>query len=301
MRTSLRTISPPESFSRQLSTPIITLGQVRAGPRTTNEYVDSPRVHASLPLKPHLPTLSVGGNHLTGLPHGITPLTRGTHTLTPSPSPVVSQQPLSKSPPLKKELVIIQDGVRGGETTQVETTGGNIASTGANHGDSIMCESCGKCRCAACTEPRSLPSHWCCRDTCEVSPDNVIDFCTCFCCVKCMFYHCGSEEENQCYENPCGCCSTAHCCQRWTVMGMMALCLPCLWTYWPARACLAASTFCYSHCRRKGCQCNVKHDKTSVLSGGGGTAVNCGGGGIGGNSKHSQTRRLLIESDSSSA
>ncbi|CAL1528027.1 unnamed protein product [Lymnaea stagnalis] len=302
MRTSLRTISPPDTFSRQAPS-VITLGQVRPGPRTTNEYVESPRAQPPLPLKPQLATLAGGGGGSPGFAHRVTHSTRGALTPTPSPSPVVSQQPISKSPPLKKELANnVLDGGRGGDGVQVINGGTAASGVGSNHGDGILCEQCGKCRCAACTEPRSLPSHWCCRNMCEVSPDNMLDVCTCFCCVKCVFYHCGAEEDNECYENPCGCCSTPHCCQRWTVMGMMALCLPCLWTYWPAKACLAASTSCYSHCRRKGCQCNDKHDKTSVLSvggvgGGGGSSV----GGVGGNSKHSQTRRLLIESDSSSA
>ncbi|XP_059144689.1 protein sprouty homolog 2-like [Physella acuta] len=299
MRTSLRTISQPDTFSRQVPS-VITLDQTRSGPRTTNEYVDSPRAQPPLPLKPQLVTLVGVGSSSPGFAHRISHTTRG--ALTPTPSPVVSQQPASKSPPLK-EPVNLLDGTRGGDGGA--NGGSALARAGLNHGEGIICEQCGKCQCESCTEPRSLPSHWCCRNTCEVSPDNVLEVCTCFCCVKCMFYHCGAEEDNPCYENPCGCCSTPHCCQRWTVMGMMSLCLPCLWTYWPAKACLAASTSCYRRCRRKGCQCNVKHDKTSVLSVGGvsgGVGSSVGGGvGIGGHSKHSQTRRLLIESDSSSA
>lgn len=320
MRTSLRTIPPPDTFSRQ-ATSVLSLGQVRSSPQITNEYVDSPRAQPLLPLKYQLASIGSGVNS-PGFAHRVILPSRGEGgggvvesprpAVTPTSSPVVTQQLLPKSPPLKKEPVISLDGGRGGDGVS-STIGSVPAPTGTSHGVGIICEKCGKCRCTACMEPRSLPSHWCCHDTCEVSVDKALDVCTCFCCVKCMFYHCGAEEDNECYEKPCGCCSTPHCCQRWTVLGMMALCLPCLWAYWPAKACLAGCTSCYNHCHHKGCQCNSGHKKgTSVLSGGGGgggggTSGNgCGGGGGGGgglegNSKHSQTRRLLIESDSSSA
>lgn len=314
MRTSLRTLPSPDSFSRQ-ATSVISLGQVRSGPQTTNEYVDSPRAQPVHSLKPQLAVVPGGGGgigsprfaHRVILPSragsgGNTGITRQTLTSSSS-APIVSQQLLPKSPPLKKEPVISLDASRGGDGTEC-TNGSAAASMGAKHGEGIICDQCGRCRCAACTEPRPLPSHWCCHDSCEVSPDKVLDVCTCFCCVKGVFYHCGAEEDNECYEKPCGCCSTPHCCRRWTVLSMMALCLPCLWAYWPAKACLSACTSCYNRCRHKGCECSAEHKKgTSMLSGGGSGGNGCvsGGSGVEGHSKNSQTRRLLIESDSSSA
>ncbi|GFN74735.1 sprouty-like protein 2 [Plakobranchus ocellatus] len=414
MRTSIRTLPLPDTFSSRQAAPpppppqhtVTSLAQPRPGPRCTNEYVDSPRSRPSVPLKTHLqsPTLTAGGgggfsatatnsprlrggftNGGGGLhsnnnqhhhhhqqlslhqlassrsPHSGSLTTANTTTLTRSSTPVlvVTQQPLSKSPPLKKDTdgspIIPLDGYgrdgdggvhlspnsRGvvsltaaaGATTAdggVRTVSSQGSGTGFTHGG-IICEECGKCRCGACTERRELPcGTWCCGGKCELTPVKVLDVCTCFCAVKCLFFHCrrGEEEEddNECYENPCGCCGTPLCCQRWTVLGLMSACLPCLWTYWPARACLAASTATYNACcRHKGCQCDLKHAENASSGTSGGSAsisgssssaatkgsvlssirVGGGGGGMGSagtkNSKHSQARRLLIESDSSSA
>ncbi|GFS24669.1 sprouty-like protein 2 [Elysia marginata] len=266
---------------------------------------------------------------------------------------VVSNQPLSKQPPLKIDACDSAfngygrdaDGGRlhhvngrtattsfhatsttgAGERLSNEVSGTGVRTT---HG-SIICKDCGKCRCGACTERQDLPcGTWCCGGKCELTPSKVLDVCTCFCVVKCLFFHCrrGEEEEedNECYENPCGCCETPLCCQRWTVLGLMSACLPCLWAYWPARACLAASTASYNACcRHKGCQCDLtvtgnvsaatSAGVTSIVSGNSGSSSavkssvlsSVRGGGSGGsvikNSNCSQTRRLLIESDSSSA
>ena len=419
MRTSIRTLPPPDTFSsRQAASPpppavqhsavvVTSLAQLRPGPRCTNEYVDSPRSRPSAPLKTQLqsPALAaVGGvgtssissprlrpsggaftngggglhntnNHhqhhhhhqqlslhqlaSTRSAHGGSLSTSNTTSLSRSGSPVlvVSHQPLSKSPPLKKDAggspIIPLDGYErdadgnglhpsAGRGTVISSTstssavegGGGLLSQVSGSGvrtthGGIICEECGKCRCLACTERRELPcGTWCCGGKCELTPGKVLDVCTCFCAVKCLFFHCrrGEEEEddNECYENPCGCCGTPLCCQRWTVLGLMSACLPCLWTYWPARGCLAASTAAYNACcRHKGCQCDLKlagsaasatsTGSTAVSGGSSSTAatksvlssVRGGGGGSGGagtkNSKHSQARRLLIESDSSSA
>jgi hypothetical protein len=157
---------------------------------------------------------------------------------------------------------------------------------GADRGDGhsgIICSKCGKCRCAACSEPRELPSRWCCGDRYEVSARKALDVVTCFCCVQTVFYHCGAEEDNQCYDHPCQCGGTK-CCSRWACLACSALVLPCLWAYWPLRGCLAGATACYNCCRKKGCQCARTRTQQQEK-------INTG---------CSQTRRLLIESDSSS-
>lgn len=324
MRQSFRNYPPPDNLTSEPS-PVISLDQIRSGPRRNNEYVDSPHALATPPLKPHLPNTLIaggvggGGVNSPGFAHRVAHQPRGgslgggggggVPRQIFSPSTVVSQQPLSKSSPLKKDGLVSLDrnGGVNNRNAGEDTLQSDTRSMGTNHGGGIMCERCNKCQCASCTDPKPLPSHWCCGNKCEVSAEKTLNFCTCFCCVKCFFYHSGSEEDNECYENPCGCCSTPHCCRRWSVISLMAMCLPCLWTYWPARGCLAACTSCYNRCRRKGCQCHSKldKDKSSVLSGiGVGGGGEGGGSGVvaeGGNSKHSQTRRLLIESDSSSA
>ncbi|KAK3778834.1 hypothetical protein RRG08_013100 [Elysia crispata] len=414
MRTSIRTLPPPDTFSSrqavsqhqppppvQHSAVVVTgLAQLRTGPRCANQYVENPRSRPSNALKPQFQSsalAAVGGggglstsslsssrsrssggaltngggglhntnNHQqqqlslhqlasTRSAHGGSLSSANTTSLSSgSPVLVVCRQPLSKSPPLKKDAIISLDGYgrdadggglhNAGVGTVTSSTlatsatgaGGRLSSqvsgsgVRTTHGGGIICEDCGKCRCGACTERRELPcGTWCCGGKCELTPAKVLDVCTCFCAVKCLFFHCrrGEEEEddNECYENPCGCTDTPRCCQRWTVLGLMSACLPCLWTYWPARACLAASTAAYnSCCRHKGCQCELKLAENAAAAtsagstavGGGSSSLSAtksvlssvrgGGGVIGGagtkNSKHSQARRLLIESDSSSA
>ena len=289
MRTSsLRTLPPPDASA------IVTLAQVRCGPRAINEYVDSPRPLPILPLKsshiglnssslPPSPAPTVAGSgHAVSLPcrtnQRTTTLGSGGVSSGGSVSSgggsgggVISTQP-SKSPPLKDEA----GGGGGG-------TGGGGGERGVVTGDghsSIICSKCGKCRCAACSEPRELPARWCCGDRYELSGRRAVDVCTCFCCIQTAFYHCGAEEDNACYDDPCA-CGGSKCCSRWTCLAASALFLPCLWCFWPMRGCLAATTACYNCCREKGCQCSRRpSDKTSNTS---------------------QTRRLLIESDSSSA
>ncbi|XP_076468105.1 uncharacterized protein LOC143298945 [Babylonia areolata] len=281
MRTSsLRTLPLPDAPPSQ---GIVTLGQVRCGPRAINEYVDSPRprplvhlkhhhlgVNSPLPPTPTTPALP-GNGHTVSLPcrtNQRTP-TGGvggggglTNAGVGGGGGVVSTQPSKSPPPLKEEA--------GGEGGGKE-----------DRHSSIICSQCGKCRCTACSEPRELPVRWCCGDRYELSARKAVDVGTCFCCVQTVFYHCGAEEDNTCYDNPCACGGTK-CCSRWACLAASALFLPCLWCYWPLRGCLAASKACYNCCRKKGCQCTRQPtDKTP--------------------SNFSQTRRLLIESESSSS
>lgn len=257
---------------------VVTLAQVRCGPRALNEYVDSPRPPLLLPLKSA--PVNIGGT----LPIGPTSTTSG-----PGHSPRVSL-------PARNVQRLVAGGVAGGGVSSNATGGSSIISQpskslpakeeggdGDGH-SSIICSKCKKCRCAACTEPRQLPSQWCCGDRYELSARKALDCCTCFCCVQTAFYHCGAEEDNACYDDPCA-CGGSKCCGRWLCMAGAALFLPCLWMYWPLRGCLAASTACYNSCRKKGCQCSRQQGEKTGTAG----------------SKHSQSRRLLIESDSSSA
>ncbi|CAI9596270.1 unnamed protein product [Staurois parvus] len=117
------------------------------------------------------------------------------------------------------------------------------------------CESCGKCKCQECTYPRTLPSCWVCDKQCLCSAaQEVVDYGTCVCCVKCLFYHCSNDDEDNCADNPCS-CSQAHCCTRWSVIGVMSMFLPCLWCYLPAKGCLKLCQGCYDRAKRPGCQC----------------------------------------------
>ncbi|KAE8625984.1 hypothetical protein XENTR_v10006469 [Xenopus tropicalis] len=119
---------------------------------------------------------------------------------------------------------------------------------------SLRCEDCGKCKCQECTYPRTLPSCWICDKQCLCSAQEVVDYGTCACCVKCLFYHCSNDDEDNCADNPCS-CSQSHCCTRWSAIGVMALFLPCLWCYLPAKGCLKLCQGCYDRTNRPGCRC----------------------------------------------
>ncbi|XP_072114851.1 protein sprouty homolog 2 [Mobula birostris] len=117
------------------------------------------------------------------------------------------------------------------------------------------CEDCGKCKCEECTCPRTLPSCWFCDKRCLCSAQNTVEYGTCVCFVKCVFYHCSNyDEEDNCADNPCS-CSQSHCCVRWSAMGLMSLLMPCLWCYLPAKGCLKLCQGCYDRVNRPGCRC----------------------------------------------
>ncbi|KAL3880182.1 hypothetical protein ACJMK2_032446 [Sinanodonta woodiana] len=270
---STRNLHSPATFvtiTENSHAGVITLDQVRPQPRTQNEYVDTPGKHL---LPPVHAKAGVGGVHSGG--GGIqrdstraVSLPTRTSNLSSNPqqffppllTPIVSSQPVSTSPPLKKDLPLEVD-------------------------DSIICSRCGKCRCGACTESRELPSRWLCGDKVNLSPESAIEHCTCFCCVQCLFYHYSKDDQDNdydCYTDPCACCNRPHCCKRWTCILLMSLCLPCLCVYWPAKCGLYACTACYNKCRRKGCTCNTNSSKEKTSS------------------SSQSHRLLLVESESSS-
>ncbi|XP_077368558.1 protein sprouty homolog 2 isoform X2 [Festucalex cinctus] len=116
------------------------------------------------------------------------------------------------------------------------------------------CERCGRCRCAECRRPRALPSCWVCGRRCVCSLEHAVECCTCVCCVKGLFYHCSSDDEDTCADKPFS-CTQAHCCARWTAVTLLAVIFPCLLCYLPARGCVAACQRCYDRATRPGCRC----------------------------------------------
>ncbi|XP_078066503.1 protein sprouty homolog 2 [Mustelus asterias] len=119
---------------------------------------------------------------------------------------------------------------------------------------SLRCERCAKCKCSECAAPRTLPSCWLCEQRCLCSFQSALEYGTCVCCVKGLFYHCSSDDEDNCADNPCS-CSQGHCCARWTAMGFISILLPCLWCYLPAKGCLRLCQGCYDGVKRPGCRC----------------------------------------------
>ncbi|KAM8872378.1 protein sprouty homolog 2 [Synchiropus picturatus] len=116
------------------------------------------------------------------------------------------------------------------------------------------CEDCGQCRCLECRRPRPLPSCWMCGQRCMCSAQNVVEYGTCVCCVKGLFYHCSSDDEDTCADKPFS-CTQAHCCVRWTTASLLAVLFPCLLCYLPATGLVSLCQRCYNQVSRPGCRC----------------------------------------------
>ncbi|KAJ6663296.1 hypothetical protein lerEdw1_010432 [Lerista edwardsae] len=121
-------------------------------------------------------------------------------------------------------------------------------------GHLFICEECGRCKCAHCAAARSLPSCWLCNQRCLCSPENLIDYGTCLCCVKGLFYHCSSDDEDTCADDPCS-CGPGSCCARWVAMSFLSLLMPCLCCYFPTLGCLKLCQRGYDALKRPGCRC----------------------------------------------
>ncbi|XP_047423025.1 protein sprouty homolog 1 [Sciurus carolinensis] len=124
----------------------------------------------------------------------------------------------------------------------------------------FICERCRKCKCGECTAPRVLPSCLACNRQCLCSAESMVEYGTCMCLVKGIFYHCSNDDEGDSYsDHPCS-CSQSHCRSRYLCMGAMSLFLPCLLCYPPAKGCLKLCRGCYDWVHRPGCRC--KHSNT---------------------------------------
>ncbi|KAF7402956.1 hypothetical protein HZH66_005223 [Vespula vulgaris] len=141
-------------------------------------------------------------------------------------------------------------------------------------GLSIICEYCGRCRCESCREPPPLPSRWLCNDSCFCSAETVLDYASCLCCVKGLFYHCvdgngggggpGSgatgpssmdvDNGESCADQPCS-CSGNRTLSRWACLSALTLAMPCLLCYWPLKGCVAVCETCYARHASQGCRC----------------------------------------------
>lgn len=119
---------------------------------------------------------------------------------------------------------------------------------------SNKCEDCGRCCCSECSRPRALPSCWLCGRRCMCSAQSAVEYGTCVCCVKGLFYHCSSDDEDTCADKPFS-CTQSHCCVRWTTVSLLSLLFPCLLCYLPAKGCVAVCQSCYDRVTRPGCRC----------------------------------------------
>lgn len=129
--------------------------------------------------------------------------------------------------------------------------------------NSIRCPHCNRCRCEECKRPRQLPSKWFCDNNCFCSAETIIDYGSCLCCVKALFYHCSKDQDLDCdnetigcAEDPCSCVSYKRT-SRWGCLGALSMFLPCLCCYWPMRGCVSLCAKCYANRNRPGCQCKI--------------------------------------------
>uniref|UniRef100_H3BZU8 Protein sprouty homolog 2 n=1 Tax=Tetraodon nigroviridis TaxID=99883 RepID=H3BZU8_TETNG len=126
----------------------------------------------------------------------------------------------------------------------------NTKSQGAHS----KCEDCGRCPCPDCRRPRALPSCWMCGRRCVCSAQSAVEYGTCVCCVKGLFYHCSSDDEDTCADKPFS-CRQPRCCVRWTTVSLLSLLFPCLLCYLPTKGCVAVCQSCYDRVSRPGCRC----------------------------------------------
>ena len=128
--------------------------------------------------------------------------------------------------------------------------------------DPIMCSRCNHCKCDKCVQPRALPERWLCNKNVLCSADNVVEWASCLCAPKFLYFHCtrcskDSDPDNEVREtlDMCACFSQDHCCKRWSCLLASSLFLPCLCLH-PILSCgVAACTACYNCTRRRGCHC----------------------------------------------
>ncbi|KAJ0062460.1 hypothetical protein NL108_013446 [Boleophthalmus pectinirostris] len=238
--------------------PVLSLDQIRVT-RSSNEYTDGPTAPAPRPTESpeerHHNLRNLQSSHSSGLeePHsprssGSSP-SSGQRLLGQSGSEIIRVQPKREQSP--EELKPLTD------TRTVQAVPGS-GTHRPLHKPWDRCEECCRCRCPECVRPRVLPSCWMCGHRCVCSAHNVVEYGTCVCCVKGLFYHCSSDDEDTCADKPFS-CSQPHCCVRWSAVSLLALFFPCLLCYLPARTCLNACQSCYDRATRPGCRCKDSH------------------------------------------
>ncbi|XP_046654055.1 protein sprouty-like [Daphnia pulicaria] len=302
---------------------VITLSQPRPdGERVRNEYIDTPLkggLRATTPL--HAETHI----HISGSPHDhlalVSPLgsqssktsSSSTKSLpfnntgnTPLTSPSLKRlQSTRRSLPITKQPAqFTKDTTPSSSsaaancrrdvncpTTSSSTSRMVFSSPGSQSsggGDSVICPDCDRCRCLSCRTPRPLPSKWLCGDKCLCSAESCVDYVSCLCCVKGLFYHCGSasDEDDEdddvhrrryhhhqptttsasggggsCADAPCSCVPSHHRMARWGCLASLTLVMPCLLCYWPLQGGVKVVEMCYQKCTRHGCRCDQQHQQ----------------------------------------
>lgn len=220
------------------STPVPPVSLVAPRPdseRTTNEYVETPfRLHqvaAPAPASPPPPPRVQRPARLSIPPPALPPVTKQPGAI--SVAAAAAAASFSKEP---------------------APTSAECASR-----QSIICSECGNCRCLKCQQPRPLPECWLCNNKYLCSADTIIDYASCLCCVKGLFYHCSESDGGaSCADNPCNCGPDKRT-ARWSCLAALSCVLPCLWFYWPLQCGKKAVETCYARHSRQGCRCRPKN------------------------------------------
>ncbi|KAG8144482.1 hypothetical protein E2320_012988 [Naja naja] len=260
--------SMPEEFQQVLS-----ISQIRAT-RATNDYVERPacKQAASVVAVSQTPPVhkvemtqeclvsSVFQEFHSSQPHQTLPpqqpLSHSSTASSISHSTATSEQHLLRAiTPSHSGHSLIRTQPQASDPKTEELLKGTPEKSPTLHpGHLFICEECGHCKCAQCATARTLPSCWLCNQRCLCSPENLIDYGTCFCCVKGIFYHCSSDDEDTCADDPCS-CGPGSCCARWVAMGLLSLLMPCLCCYLPTFGCLKLCQKGYDAIKRPGCRC----------------------------------------------
>ncbi|XP_034410914.1 protein sprouty homolog 2 [Cyclopterus lumpus] len=291
LRPTLILDGPPDpgSTNRQLAhTPaVLSLDQIRIS-GSSNEYTEGPTVAQRSPAAPlrqqksdlvSSPGLRTGGQPATPEEgpnnlHNLNSLTQYGNTNTSSSedsqssirtnvastssgqrllgSPASSNQ-IIRTQPKRAELSLKELKPLNHEFRAVLAVPGS-GSHKTPGGHTNKCEGCGRCCCPECSRPRVLPSCWTCGRRCVCSVQNAVEYGTCVCCVKGLFYHCSSDDEDTCADKPFS-CTQSHCCVRWATVSLFSLFFPCLLCYLPAKGCVATCQSCYDRVARPGCRC----------------------------------------------
>ncbi|TNN39631.1 Protein sprouty 2 [Liparis tanakae] len=272
---------PPDPGSTHTPA-VLSLDQIRIS-GSSNEYTEGPTVAQRSPAAPPRQTKSdsvpspgsrTGGHHETpeegpnNLRNSLTPYGNTSTSVSsregaarPPGAGIASSGPrlvggnqIIRTQPKRAELSSEELKPLNHESRAVSAvpgSGGRKTPAGG-HGD--KCDGCGRCRCPECSRPRVLPSCWTCGRRCVCSVQSAVEYGTCVCCVKGLFYHCSSDDEDTCADKPFS-CAQSHCCVRWATVSLLAALFPCLLCYLPAKGCVAACQGCYDRAARPGCRC----------------------------------------------
>ncbi|XP_078602186.1 uncharacterized protein LOC144876593 [Branchiostoma floridae x Branchiostoma japonicum] len=130
----------------------------------------------------------------------------------------------------------------------------------------FQCSECGRCICPDCAEKKiESTNDATCGNRLMCTSEDALDYATCMCCVKGVFYHCSKDncdDDFRSADNPCS-CSRKHCFLRWTALGLMGMFLPCLLCYLPVRGCMRLTTACNHREHKKGCLCRSQAQSTN--------------------------------------